>query len=253
MEVHMNARRFLNLFVLAAVLLASFAAVSPAFAASCGTSYTVVSGDTLRKIADHCGTTVSALRKANPEIGWGSLIYPGQVLQLPGAVLGTDGGYFVYIVARGETLRSLASRFGTTVDALLAANPEITNANVIYEGQRIKVYVSAPPPTQPPPPPPGGQTYYVQKGDTLRRIASKFSTTVNEILRVNPQISNPNVIYVGQAISIPSGVSTYIVQRGDTLRIIANKFGTNVDNLLYLNPNISNPNLIYVGQVLNVR
>jgi LysM repeat protein len=235
------------------MLLASFAAVSPAFAASCGTSYNVVSGDTLRKIADRCGTTVSALRKANPEIGWGSLIYPGQVLQLPGAVLGTDGGYFVYIVARGETLRSLASRFGTTVDALLAANPEITNANVIYEGQRIKVYVSAPPPTQPPPPPPGGQTYYVQKGDTLRRIASKFSTTVNEILRVNPQISNPNVIYVGQAISIPSGVSTYIVQRGDTLRIIANKFGTSVDNLLYLNPNISNPNLIYVGQVLNVR
>ena len=235
------------------MLLASFAAVSPAYAASCGTSYTVVSGDTLRKIADRCGTTVSALRKANPEIGWGSLIYPGQVLQLPGAVLGTDGGYFVYIVARGETLRSLASRFGTTVDALLAANPEISNANLIYEGQRIKVYVSAPPPTQPPPPPPGGQTYYVQKGDTLRKIASKFSTTVNEILRVNPQISNPNVIYVGQAISIPSGVSTYIVQRGDTLRIIANKFGTSVDNLLYLNPNISNPNLIYVGQVLNVR
>ncbi|HEX2992345.1 MAG TPA: LysM peptidoglycan-binding domain-containing protein, partial [Anaerolineales bacterium] len=164
-----------------------------------------------------------------------------------------DGGYFVYIVARGETLRSLASRFGTTVDALLAANPEISNANLIYEGQRIKVYVSAPPPTQPPPPPPGGQTYYVQKGDTLRKIASKFSTTVNEILRVNPQISNPNVIYVGQAISIPSGVSTYIVQRGDTLRIIANRFGTTVDNLLYLNPNISNPNLIYVGQVLNVR
>jgi spore coat assembly protein SafA len=252
MEVHMNARKFLQLFVLAAVLLASFAAVSPVFAASCGTSYSVVSGDTLRKIADRCGTTVSALRKANPEIGWGNLIYPGQVLQLPGAILGTDGGFFVYIVARGETLRSLASRFGTTVDALLAANPEITNANVIYEGQRIKVYVSAPPPTQAPPPP-SGQVYYVQQGDTLRKIASKFSITVNQILQANPQISNPNVIYVGQAISIPSGVSTYIVQRGDTLRIIANKFGSTVDNLLYLNPNISNPNLIYVGQVLNVR
>lgn len=253
MEVSMNAKKLLQLFVMAALLLASFATTSSAQAASCGTSVTVVSGDTLLKIANRCGTTVSALRRANPEIGWGSLIYPGQVLQLPGAILGTDGGFFIYIVARGETLRSLASRFGTTVDALLAANPDITNPNLIYEGQRLKVYVSAPPPTQPPPPPPSGQTYYVKKGDTLRKIASKFSTTVNAILKVNPQITNPNLIYVGQAIKIPSGVSTYIVQRGDTLRIIAARFGTTVDNLLYLNPNIKNPNLIYVGQVLNVR
>jgi peptidoglycan endopeptidase LytE len=97
------------------------------------------------------------------------------------------------------------------------------------------------------------QAVCVQKGDTLRKIASKFSTTVEEILRVNPQISNPNLIYVGQGIKVPSGASTYIVQRGDTLRIIANKFGTTVDNLLRLNPNIKNANLIYVGQVLNVR
>jgi spore coat assembly protein SafA len=230
------------------VLISSFAAVSPAFAAGCGTSVSVAKGDTLLKIASRCDTTVSALRRANPEIGSGNLIYPGQVLQLPGAVLGTDGGYFIYIVARADSLKSLAARFGTTVDALLAANPEITNANVIYEGQRLKVYVNTPPP-----PPPSGQVYHVQKGDTLRKIASKYSTTVEAILQVNPQISNPNVIYVGQAITIPSGVSTYIVQQGDTLRIIAGKFGTTVDNLLRLNPGIKNANLIYVGQVINVR
>jgi LysM repeat protein len=171
---------------------------------------------------------------------------------LPGAILGTDGGFFIYIVARSDTLKGLAIRFDTTVEALLAANPAITNANVIYEGQQLKVYVSAPPPTQPAPIP-SGQVYYVQRGDTLRKIASKFSTTVDAILRVNPQISNPNVIYAGQAISIPSGVVTYVVQRGDTLRIIANKFGTTVDNLRRLNPNIKNANLIYVGQVINIQ
>ena len=245
----MNAKKFLQLFILAAVLLASFATTSSAFAAGCGTSVTVASGDTLLKIANRCGTSVSALRRANPEIGSGNLIYPGQVLQLPGAILGTDGGYFIYIVARGDTLKSLAARFGTTEQALLSANPEISNANLIYEGQRLKVYQSAPPP---PPPPPSGQTYSVQKGDTLRKIASKFSTTVDAILRVNPQISNPNVIYVGQTITIPAGVATYVVQKGDTLRIIANRFGTTVDNLLRLNPNIKNANLIYVGQVINV-
>lgn len=247
----MNARKLFQLFVIVAALLATFASSSPAFAAGCGSSVTVVSGDTLLKIANRCGTSVAALRLANPDIGSGSLIYPGEVLVLPGAILGTDDGFFIYIVARGDTLKGLATRFGTTVEALLAANPAIKNANVIYEGQQLKVYASSNP--TPPPPPPSGQVYYVQSGDTLRKIASKFSTTVDAILKVNPQVSNPNVIYVGQAIQIPAGVATYVIQRGDTLRIIANKFGTTVDNLLRLNPNIKNANLIYVGQVINVQ
>jgi spore coat assembly protein SafA len=93
----------------------------------------------------------------------------------------------------------------------------------------------------------------VVKGDTLRKIAAKFNTTVDALLRANPQISNPNVIYVGQAISIPAGPSTHVVQRGETLRIIANKYGTTVDAILALNPSIKNPNLIFVGQVIVVR
>ena len=246
----MNAKKSLQLFILAAVLLASFASTSAAFAAGCGSSVIVERGDTLLKIANRCGTTVAALKLANPQIGSGNLIYPGQSLALPGAILGSDGGYFIYIVARGDTLKGLAVRFGTTIEALLAANPKITNPNVIYEGQQLKVYVSQTPP--PPQPPASGQVYYVQSGDTLRKIASRFSTTVDAILRVNPQIGNPNVIYVGQAITIPAGAATYVVQQGDTLRIIANKFGTTVDNLLRLNPNIKNPNVIYVGQVINV-
>jgi LysM repeat protein len=254
MEIRMNNHRFLQLFLLAALILALIASTSPAYAAGCGSSVTVVSGDTLRKIAARCGTTVSALRRANPEIGSGDLIYPNQVLQLPGTILGTDGGYFIYIIARGDTLKGLAVRFATTVDALLAANRDITNPNVIYEGQRLIVYVApVTPPPSTPPPAPSGPIYYVRQGDTLRNIASRLSTTVDEILRLNPQITNPNLIYVGQAITIPANVPSYIVQKGDTLRIIANRFGTTVDALLALNPNIKNANLIYVGQVINIR
>jgi LysM repeat protein len=233
-----------------AVVLSAFATTSSAFAAFCGTSVTVLQGDTLRKIAERCGTTVSALRRANPEIGSGDLIFPNQVLQLPGTILGTDGGYFIYIVARGDTLKGLATRFSTTVDALLAANKNIANANVIYEGQRLTVYVS--PSTPPPstPPPASGQTYYVKKGDSLRKIAVKFNTTVEAILKVNTNITNPSVIYVGQAIKLPGGLSTYIVQKGDTLKSIASKYGTTVEKLLGFNPSIKNANLIYVGQVI---
>ena len=134
----MNTRKFLQLFVLLSVLLASFASTSSAFAApasagQCGTSVTVVSGDTLRKIADRCGTSVAALRLANPEIGWGNLIYPGQLLLLPGAILYGDNGYDTYVVSRGDTLKSLANRFGTSVDTLLSLNGSITNVNLIYE------------------------------------------------------------------------------------------------------------------------
>jgi peptidoglycan endopeptidase LytE len=261
MEVSMNTKKFLQSFVLLSVLLASFASTSSAFAApafvgQCGTSVTVVSGDTLRKIADRCGTSVAALRLANPEIGWGNVIYPNQVLLLPGAILYGDNGYDTYVVVRGDTLKSLANRFGTSVDTLLSLNKGITNVNLIYEGQRLVVPSGrgvpvTPPPTNPPPA--NGQLYYAQSGDTLRKIAAKFNTSVDAILKVNPQITNPNLIYVGQAISIPVGVSTYAVQRGDSLRIIANKFGTTVDSLLTLNPTIKNPNLIYVGQVLQIR
>lgn len=245
-------KKLIQSFVILAMLLTMFATTSAAFAASCGTSVTVVRGDTLRKIADRCGTTVSALRKANPEVGNGNLIYPGQNLLLPGTILGSDGGYLIYIVVRGDTLKALANRFGSTVDSILASNPSITNANVIYEGQRLTIYAAGPG-NPPPPPPPSGQTYYVARGDTLRKIAAKFGTTVAVLIQMNPNISNPNVIYVGQAISVPAGASTYVVQSGDTLRKIAAKFGTTVDVLLKLNPKISNPNVIYVGQVITVR
>jgi LysM repeat protein len=53
--------------------------------------------------------------------------------------------------------------------------------------------------------PPGtiAQTYVIQKGDTLSSIARRFGVTVQEIMAVNPQITNPNIIFVGRTINIP--------------------------------------------------
>jgi peptidoglycan endopeptidase LytE len=249
----MSTKKFLQVLVLISLLVASFAVTTGASAAAytCGTSVTVVKGDTLRIIAARCGTTVYAIRRANPEIGSGNLIYPNQVLLLPGAILYGNAGYNTYIVMRGDTLRALANRFGTSIDALLSLNKDITNANVIYEGQRLVVPSGSGVPTTPPPA--SGQVYIVQRGDTLRKIAARYNTTVQAILQVNPKISNPNLIYVGQALNLPAGLSTHVVQRGDTLRIIAVRYGTTVDALLKLNPQIKNANLIYVGQVIRVR
>jgi LysM repeat protein len=44
--------------------------------------------------------------------------------------------------------------------------------------------------------------YTVKKGDTLSRIAMKFNTTVDELMKLNPQIKDPNLIYAGQRIRV---------------------------------------------------
>jgi LysM repeat protein len=249
----MFTKKFFQLFVLISVLVASFASTTAVSAAySCDMTVTVVSGDTLRKIADRCGTTVSALRRANPMIGNGDLIYPDQLLLLPGALISGNNGYSTYIIMRGDTLKALANRFGASMDVLLSLNRDITNANVIYEGQRMTVPTGGGVPSTPPPPPASGSAYTVQRGDTLRKIAARFNTTVDAILKVNPGIADPNRIYAGQVIYLPAGLTTYVVQKNDTLRVIANRYGTSVEALLRLNPGIKNANLIYVGQVIRV-
>ena len=239
----------IKLLALMAVLLASLRISGPALAQeACGDSVTVVRGDTLRKIADRCDTTVDAILRANPQIKDRNLIYPGQVFVMPGALLKGTGDTDIYIVKRGDTLNKLATRFNTTLERLLELNKEITNANLVYEGHRLVVPSGSGAPGSG-----TGQVYIVVRGDTLRKIADRYDTSVAEILKINPQIKNANLIYPGDKINIPATPSTYTVVRGDTLAKIATKFGTTVAKLLELNPSIKNANLIYPGQVLTIR
>lgn len=155
----------------------------------------------------------------------------------------------VYIVKRGDTLSEIALWYNTTVNELVEKN-NIANPDLIYVGQRIIVRN-----TQEQEHSQNG-IYIVRRGDTLTRIATRFNTTVNTLVRLN-NIINPNLIYVGQRLILPTGGSAnipiirYRVRRGDNLYRIAKRYGTTVQNIVRLN-RIQNPNLIYVGQILRV-
>ncbi|MDP4159982.1 MAG: LysM peptidoglycan-binding domain-containing protein [Bacillota bacterium] len=66
-----------------------------------------------------------------------------------------------------------------------------------------------------------GQLYTVQGGDTLFIIARRFGITVQQILDVNPQITNPNLIYIDQVICVPTAT-----QPDTQLRVLSLQFLT---------------------------
>ncbi len=226
-------------------------APTAAGASAQGFTYTVQPGDTLSGIAARFGVSLQAVINANPQITNPNLIFPGQVVNIPGTVPPTGGED--YIVQPGDTLSAIAARFGLTLSQLLAANPQITNPNLIFPGQAITIPDGNIPPT-------GGDVYTVQPGDTLSSIARRFGVTLGALLAANPQITDPNRISPGQQINIPTGDgnipptggNTHVVQPGDTLSQIAALYGTTVAQLLALNPDITDPDLIFPGQVIQL-
>ncbi len=116
----------------------------------------------------------------------------------------TPGQYTVQV---GDTLYSIASRHGVSVDAVARANG-ITNPAFIYVGQVLTIPANgtAPAPApqpQPQPSCPGGETIHVvQRGENLFRIALRYNFDYYYLARYNG-ISNPGSIYVGQRIRIP--------------------------------------------------
>jgi lipoprotein-anchoring transpeptidase ErfK/SrfK len=102
----------------------------------------------------------------------------------------------IYVVRRGDTLSSLAVRYGTSMRAIMNANG-IGNANFIWVGQRLRIPGAGGGGAAPS----GGGTYVVRRGDNLARIAARYGTSVSALMAANG-IRNANLIYVGQRLRI---------------------------------------------------
>jgi LysM repeat protein len=223
----------------------------------------------------------------------------GSLVVLDGAATQTPGGPTAtptpganpgtYTVQPGDSLSSIARRFNTTVQAIVAAN-NLRNADTIFVGQVLTLpggaapaptatpapgatATSAPGTTATPAPNPG--SYTVQAGDTLGSIARRFNTTVQAIVAAN-QLRDVNLIFVGQVLTLPGGIGappaataapgatagptvtatplapgqtiSYVVQAGDSLIRLARRFGTTPERIRQLN-NLTG-DVIFVGQTL---
>lgn len=102
-----------------------------------------------------------------------------------------------HVLAWGETLADVATRFGVTVEALATANG-MADLYMAAPGRGLALPLPEPPPAA---------TYTIQPGDTLFSIANRFGTTVEALAAANG-IADPANIQAGQPLAIPSSNPT---------------------------------------------
>ena len=202
--------------------------------------YTVQKGDSLWSIARKFDVSVQELKDANNLQG--NLLNIGQNLFIPGKEEEVPSGDDItYIVQKGDTLYSIASKYNVTVDELKKLNN--LSSNTLSIGQ--KLYIKKVNKTD-------ENTYMVEKGDSLYSIAKKFNTTVDNLKSLNNLTTD--TLSTGQVLIIPKDVenkdngNVYIVQSGDTLYNIARKYNVSVDELKKTN-NLTT-NTLQIGQQL---
>ena len=149
-----------------------------------------------------------------------------------------------YVVKKGDSLWSIASKNNTTVDNIKKLNN--LSSNTLQIGQLLKL--------------PGSSEeneveseniYIVKKGDSLYSISKIYGISVDELKKANNLTSNN--LSIGQTLIIPSKKEstnqiTYVVKKGDSLWLIANKYDTTIEKIKTTNNLTSN--LLSIGQVL---
>ncbi|WP_026568318.1 C40 family peptidase [Bacillus sp. UNC41MFS5] len=201
--------------------------------ASQPTTYTVVKGDALIKIANRYHVTLAELKQWNKLSN--TIIHVGQVLKVSAPkqttttittpvtttsakpqTTTTATATSVYTVQKGDYLGKIAGKHSTSVTNLKALNK--LKSDMIYAGQKLKVPaqkatttpakpVTTKPVTTTPPKTPTTPAvkettdYIVHSGDTLGKIASKYKLTISELKALNTLASDR--IFVGQKLKVP--------------------------------------------------
>ena len=234
-------------------------------------------GDTLGRIGKKYGVPVSTVQRMNG-IRDPRKLRVGQRLLIPVRSDALGSRQITHVVARGETLSGIASKYSMKLTDLRTLNE--LDDDVLQPGQRLKVVTpggSGPAVAQAAAPSSGSsrssasssrstssgsasgggpkQTWHkVRSGDSLYKIARKHSTTVAELGRLN-SFGSRHVIHPGDKIRLrpdppADPTTTYTVRGGDTISGIASKYGMTSKELMRVN-SLTSDN-IRVGQKLKV-
>lgn len=208
-----------------------------------GETYIVKSGDSLWSISKKYGVSIDDIKKANNLSS--NLLNIGMVLIIPEKEVPPEpGDFIIYTVSKGDSLYSIASKYGLTVDEIVDYN-DLATTNLSI-GQQLLIPIQKEGEVK---------TYIVQPGDTLYGIASKYGISVNTLKNYNNLTSN--TLSIGQKLNIPTTSETtssryleYVVKKGDNLYSIASKYNTTVNDIMKLN-NL-NTSLLNIGMVLKI-
>ena len=162
-----------------------------------------------------------------------------------------------YTIQSGDTLYSIAQRYGMTLDEIMKLN-NITDSSSLTVGQVLIISGDQASPTTPPVSNGKETVHIVQKGENLFRIALRYGVTVQAIASRN-KIVNPSLIWTGQKLVIPAGNGgsappsgqVHVVQPGENLYRIALRYDTTPWAIAVAN-GLSNTSFIYVGQRLRI-
>jgi len=180
--------------------------------------HVVEPGDTVSHLALRYGTTTAAIIRAN-HLNARALIRVGERLTIPDAgataapsTTSTPSASkpttASYTVKAGDTVSHLATKYGTTVSAIVAANGLDSRA-MIRIGQTLRIptasTAAATPaaPSTTSAPKPTTASYTVKAGDTVSHLATRYGTTVSAIVAANG-LDSRAMIRIGQTLRIPT-------------------------------------------------
>lgn len=205
-------------------------------------TYTVQPGDNLYRIAERFGTTVSALAESNNiTLTWQILV--GQTLTIPGLAVDPEAAPIVEVAAAepvyhtvtwGESLATIAQRYGMTLDQVARLN-DITNPDLIYVGQQL-IVSGAPAAAS------AGEAPALAPANVVENVAP---------LPLVPNYSVALAPVLESAATVTVGTTSHTVGYGESLSMIARQYGVSVLAITQAN-NIYDANTIFVGQTLTI-
>lgn len=212
----------------------------------------VRAGETLSQIAERYGVSIAQLKMTNRIRT--NLIRPGQRLRIPFGGADVVSDTKIYTVRAGDTLSTIASRYGVSVVRLKRANR--LSGDSLRIGDRLEI------PTQvavsdAPKRVAKSRTHRVRSGESLYTIGKRYGVSVDRLKAANGL--RRNTIRVGQELVIPARSSggaaasegkVHRVRSGDTLSEIARRYGTTVSRLRSANGLTSNR--LRIGQELKI-